>query len=63
MFFVSGGTLHDALVATGKAYPLGWIARWNTSKVPDGTYTLQAVAYGGASKGQPSAEVSVNVAN
>jgi 4-amino-4-deoxy-L-arabinose transferase-like glycosyltransferase len=60
-FFVSGGTLHDALVATGKAYPLGWIARWNTSKVPDGTYTLQAVAYGSASKGQPSAVVSVKI--
>ncbi len=63
MFFVSGGTLHDALVATGKAYPLGWIARWNTSKVPDGTYTLQAVAYGGVSNVHQSADVRVTVAN
>ena len=63
MFLVSGGTLHDAVIATGKANSFGWLARWNTTSVPDGTYALQAVAYNGPNEGAPSAEVSVRVAN
>ena len=63
MFVVSRGTLHDAFIATGKVDSYGWLARWNTTSVPDGTYALQAVAYEGAREGTASAEVSVRVAN
>jgi hypothetical protein len=25
--------------------PSGWLAQWNTTTIPDGTFTLQSVAY------------------
>jgi hypothetical protein len=47
-FHLTGGTLNDALVATGTPTFYGWLAGWNTTTVPNGTYTLQSVAYDGA---------------
>ena len=41
---VTGGTLNDAVIATATATIYGWIALWNTTDVPDGTYTLNSVA-------------------
>ena len=43
-FELSGGTLSDQVIATGTLTLYGWLARWNTTTVPDGTYTLQSVA-------------------
>jgi hypothetical protein len=41
---VTGGTLTDSVIATATPTIYGWIALWNTTGVPDGTYTLNSVA-------------------
>ncbi len=63
-FVLTGGTLNDAVIATATSTPYGWLADWDTTTVPDGTYTLQSVAYdaAGNSPGQ-SLGITVSVAN
>ena len=43
-FELSGGSLSDQVVATATPTLYGWIAGWDTTTVPNGTYTLQSVA-------------------
>ena len=43
-FEITGGTLTNDVVATATATLYGWLAQWNTTIVPDGTYTLHSVA-------------------
>jgi hypothetical protein len=61
-FVVSGGALSNDVVGTATATPYGWIAVWNTTTVPNGTYTLQSVAteVGGTTATSPSITISVN---
>ena len=41
----------------------GWTASWNSTTVPDGTYTLQSVAYDAAGNQGASSGVTVIVEN
>ena len=60
---LTGGTLTDQVVATATATYYGWLGQWNTTTVPNGTYTLQSVAaYSGGVTGT-SPGVTVTVAN
>ncbi len=60
---LNGGTLTDQLIATATPTYYGWLAQWNTTTVPNGTYTLQSVAaYSGGVTGK-SPGVTVTVAN
>ena len=60
---LTGGTLTDQLIATATPTYYGWLAQWNTTTVPNGTYTLQSVAaYSGGVTGT-SPGVTVTVAN
>jgi hypothetical protein len=43
-FVVSGGSISDQVVGTASPTIYGWIAEWNTTGVPNGSYTLQSVA-------------------
>ena len=43
-FELSGGSLSDVVVGTATLTLYGWIAEWDTTTVPNGTYTLQSVA-------------------
>ena len=62
-FELSGGTLRDQVIATGTPTYYGWLARWNTTTVPNGIYNLQTVAaYAGGVSG-PGAPVSITVDN
>ena len=62
-FELTGGTLSDQVVATATPTYYGWLAQWNTTTVPNGTYTLQSVAaYSGGVTGT-SPGVTVTVAN
>jgi hypothetical protein len=62
-FLVSGGSqsYHDVGAAVPTIY--GWITFWNTTSVPDGSYTLQSVATekGGITATSPG--ITVNIAN
>ena len=59
---VSGNGLSDQVVATGTPTLYGYLAQWNTTTVPNGTYTLQSVAtyVGGVSGTSPGVTVTVN---
>jgi hypothetical protein len=43
-FVLSGGSLSDQVVGTATPTLYGWIAEWDTTTVPNGTYTLQSIA-------------------
>jgi hypothetical protein len=60
-FEVTGGSLSDQLVSPAAPTIYGWIGFWNTTTVPDGTYTLQSVAteVGGTTATSPPITVTV----
>ena len=43
-FELTGGTLSDQVISSSTPTYFGWIGQWDTTTVPDGTYTLQSVA-------------------
>jgi hypothetical protein len=60
---LTGGTLTNQVIATGTPTLYGWLAEWNTTTVPDGTYSLQSVAaYAGGVSGT-SAPITITVSN
>ena len=51
------------MIATGTPTIYGWLATWNTTTVPNGTYALQSVAsYAGGVSGA-STPITVSVTN
>jgi hypothetical protein len=61
-FQLTGGTLHNAAIATAAPSLIGWLASWNSTTVPNGTYTLQSVATfpGGDTATTPGITIVVN---
>lgn len=62
-FEVTGGPLTGQIVATASSTQYGWLASWDTTNVPNGTYTLQSVAAyfaGGVSGVSSGITVTVN---
>ena len=60
---LTGGSLNHTVIANARATSIGWLAAWNSTNVPNGTYTLQSVAsYGGEVTGA-SAGISITVSN
>ncbi len=64
-FELSGGTINgEQFIATATQTYYGWLAEWNTTSVPDGTYEIQSVAsYSRYFSGGTSAPVTITVAN
>jgi hypothetical protein len=63
IYKITGGSLIGDVVGTATPTAYGWLAAWNTTSVPDGTYTLQSVAsYAGGLSG-PSPPITITVAN
>ncbi len=64
-YFLSGPGLAGALFATGAGTKYGWIAEWNTSNVPNGSYAIDATVddSGGRSVRTPPVEVRVENVN
>ena len=62
-FELTGGALGQAVIATGTPTLFGWLAGWDTTTVPDGTYALQSVATDGSSDVSRSTPVTVTVNN
>jgi hypothetical protein len=64
-FELSGGTINgEQLIATATPTYYGWLAEWNTTSVPNGTYKMQSVAsYSRYFSGGTSAPVTITVAN
>jgi hypothetical protein len=59
---ITGGTLTDLVIATATPTIYGWLAKWNTTTVANGTYTLQSVATSNGVSAT-SAPVSITVNN
>jgi hypothetical protein len=55
---ITGGVLTDSVIATATPTYYGWVALWNTTGVPNGTYTLQSVA---SSEGVSGTSSSVTI--
>ena len=51
------------MIATATPTYYGWLALWNSTGVPNGTYTLQSVASYSGSGGVPSGAITVTVNN
>jgi hypothetical protein len=62
-FHLTGGSLNNALVATATPTMYGWLVNWDSTTVPDGTYTLQSDAYDGAGNVGVSPPITLTVAN
>jgi hypothetical protein len=63
-FELSGNGLTKDVVATASLTLVGWFATWDTTGVPNGTYTLQSVAtYPGSRLSGTSPGVTVTVNN
>ncbi len=62
-FEVSGSGLTNQMVGTGTPTLYGYLAQWNTTAVPNGTYTLQSVTIDTGGNATTSTPVSVTVAN
>lgn len=63
-FTLSGGSLSSPMhVGTAQPSFYGWQAFWNTTAVPNGTYTLQSVATDTSGITATSAGITVTIAN
>jgi hypothetical protein len=60
-FVLTGGSLNDQVIGTGALTMWGYIAIWDTTKVANGTYTLQSLATekGGTTALSPGITVTV----
>ena len=62
-FELSGGTQHNTVIATATPTYVGWLAAWDTTTVPDNTYTMQSLAFDAAGHVSQSTPVTVHVDN
>jgi hypothetical protein len=62
-FHLTGGSLHQALIAPATPTIYGYLSLWNTTSVPNGTYVLQSEAYDAAGLSAFSNGVTVTVNN
>jgi peptidoglycan/LPS O-acetylase OafA/YrhL len=62
-FQLSGGGLSRHSICVGTLTIIGFFCHWNTSGVPNGSYTLQSVAYDASGKSVRSQPVAISVKN
>ncbi len=62
-FHLTGGTFNESLIATATLTYYDWLASWNTTTVPNGSHTLQSVAYNAAGMSAHSAPVAITINN
>jgi Bacterial Ig-like domain (group 3)/Bacterial Ig domain/Pentapeptide repeats (8 copies) len=63
VFEVTGNGLTDHVVATGTPTLYGYLVQWNTTAVPNGSYTLQSLATDSVTETAASAPITVTVNN
>ena len=60
-FVLTGNGLNNSMIATASATEYGWLAEWNSTTVPDGSYTLESVATStGTSSLSPGIAITVS---
>ncbi len=62
-FYLSGASQRETLIGSGRSTTVGWLAKWNTRTVPNGTYHLQSIANDAAGGSGHSESVTITVKN
>jgi hypothetical protein len=62
-FVATGGSLHDTQISTTGNSTIGWLGKWDTTTVSNGTYQIVAVAYDASGHSGRSSPVNVTVKN
>jgi hypothetical protein len=62
-FVLTGGSYNKTVIGTATATLYGYLYGWNTTSVPNGTYTLQSLATDGAGNTTYSAGITIKVSN
>jgi len=62
-FLATNSREHRSLIGIGTRTEFGWLTRWNTRTVPNGSYDLVSVATGYGGRVAQSAEVRITVHN
>jgi hypothetical protein len=62
-FEVTGGALKNAIIGPATSSLVGWYFLWDSRQVPNGRYTLRAIAYNAAGKSSRSRAATIRVAN
>ena len=62
-FRLTGGSHHDTLIAGGYRTLYGWLAKWNTTSVANGTYSVQSIAYDATGVSRLSSSITITVKN
>jgi hypothetical protein len=60
---ITGGTLAHVVMGTATPTYVGWLFLWNSTTVPDGTYTVQSVASYPVGISGTSGPITITVAN
>ena len=63
VYQLSGGTLTNQVIATATTTYYGWIANWDSTSVPNGTYQLESVASYPCGASGTSPPIDITVAN
>jgi hypothetical protein len=63
VFHVAGNARADFVIGEAVRSAYGWLARWDTTSVPNGDYTLNTVATDAAGNASRSASVRITVRN
>jgi hypothetical protein len=60
-FVLSGGPYSNHVIGTGKLSSYGWLSSWDTTTVPNGSYTLRSEAFNASSSAfSPSITITVD---
>jgi hypothetical protein len=62
-FLLTDETHHSTLIAAGYLKLYGWAAKWNTTSVANGTYSLQSIAYDASGASRLSMSIPITVKN
>ena len=62
-FVATGGASHNVLIANGKGSFYGWIAPWNSTTLPNGSYEISSVGYNANGQSSRSPAVTVRIQN
>jgi hypothetical protein len=60
---ITGGSYNKSVIGSATSTAYGWYYPWNTTTVPNGTYTLQSLATDEAGNTTYSAGITVKVSN
>lgn len=62
-FLLTDESHHRAALVKGFPTPYGWLAKWNTASVANGTYSLQSLAYDSSGTSRISTSVPITIKN